>query len=340
MCSFVVLSGMPPHSYLFNDSSQLCASDNSYRKYHSRSARRRRDAISRDGSKADIGTGGRVLSVPLLLKQRRTRPRHHSESNPAMGMGMGMGRGAVEGESEQLDQHLKALASLYGAEGGGGSSDVTPQNHYREEVLIVANNLGVVNAYNRYGRLLWQQTDSSSAQREAEYAERLRPMTSAAAMSRPSLQQMSAIATSASSAPPSEHLLLYCHRRRLRLHSLLHPRDRGKVVAEAQTPNDVMHKPLVVDFDDDGVHDLIVVTDVAILGYRLSITPTFFPLVIPFLILFVIALAIFALKLSSESTATASSSNAGIETPRGGTGTGKRKKQWTLTRATDSQHLD
>lgn len=337
MCSFAVLSGLPPHSWLFNDS-QLCSSDNAYRRYHStggagsrhRQKKRKSSSASTSTSQTTGGTA-RIVSVPLLVRGNLLSRSETKSSN--------------SGETEQHDQHLLALSALYGEEEGGSSSSSSSEvESQRKEVLVVANNLGVINAYNRHGRLLWQQTDTTSPQRESDYVEKL-SSSDVTSLPRPFLLQMSALREAQST---SEHLLLYCHQKRIRLHSLKHPRERGKLLAEATSPNTIVHKPLIVDFDDDGFNDVIVITDVAILGYRLQVTPSFFPLIIPFLVAFVIAVAIFLLKLSSESTS-ASSSSSNSSNRRGsddldtssmkGSAT-RRKKQWTLTRATDNQHID
>eukprot|EP01040_Poterioochromonas_malhamensis_P011242 gene11242-12248_t len=337
MCSFAVLSGLPPHSWLFNDS-QLCSSDNAYRRYHStggagsrhRHQKKKKSSASTSTSTSQTAGGSaRIVSVPLLVRGNL--------------LSYGEAKSSNSGETDQHDQHILALSALYGEEEGGSSSSSEVESQ-RKEVLVVANNLGVINAYNRHGRLLWQQSDTTSPQRESDYVEKL-SSSDATSLPRPFLLQMSALREAQST---SEHLLLYCHQKRIRLHSLKHPRERGKLLAEATSPNAIVHKPLIVDFDDDGFNDVIIITDVAILGYRLQVTPSFFPLIIPFLVAFVIAVAIFLLKLSSESTS-ASSSSSNSSNRRGADevdissmkgGATRRKKQWTLTRATDNQHID
>ena len=74
----------------------------------------------------------------------------------------------------------------------------------------------------------------------------------------------------------------------------------GSLQTQAEVPSKARARPTIGDFDNDFVSDVIVLTDDALLGYKLEITASGRGLLIAFIILAVLALIIFLSTLRTE----------------------------------------
>ena len=118
----------------------------------------------------------------------------------------------------------------------------------------------------------------------------------------------------------------------------------GEVLASASLHKLPLGRPVIGDFDSDGVTDVIIVTEDAILGYKLSVVQRLKALLLSAVILVVVAAVVFVANiqtvglaasvgaeiLSSASSTASSSANAKTV----------RKHILTLARSTDDYHLD
>ena len=327
MCQFTVLSGLPPHSLLFSSAGEICDGEAAYRKYG-----------QGRGSGQGKGKNGRKAAKESRERLEKLR----RESAQAVKASALFVRPPVRAGGAAHPHHQPATAAeMLGIELADPFQAATtePPLSPREVALVVGTNLGLLTAFNGQGRVLWQESDWTAVPaNEREYEERL-------ATAPPQLLQMAPTIETAAVDGLEDHLLALGPRK-VRLLSL----ENGRVLAESDLPNPAAGHPLVVDVDGDGVHDVVVATEVALVGYRLTVVPAFYPLVLPFAVFLLIGLVVFLLKLGHESPATSSASSssssvdgAGSGKGRGGAGGGKgsgKGKSWSLTRATDSTHLD
>jgi hypothetical protein len=98
----------------------------------------------------------------------------------------------------------------------------------------------------------------------------------------------------------------------------------GDLYATARIPTPPIARPVIGDFNGDGLTDVILVTDDALLGYRLEAVPSTRGLLIAFIILVCFSGIFFTLHLKAEIT----------ETKQG------KKKLYTMLRSTDEAHID
>lgn len=98
----------------------------------------------------------------------------------------------------------------------------------------------------------------------------------------------------------------------------------GYVMTYALLPKSPIAAPVLGDFDNDGVTDVIVITDDAILGYRLEVTPSSQAMLIAVLCLSSLAVVVFLANLQSEV----------LETRHG------KKVVYSMLRSTDDHHID
>lgn len=99
----------------------------------------------------------------------------------------------------------------------------------------------------------------------------------------------------------------------------------GHVLSSAALPNTPIARPVIGDFDGDGVTDVIMITDDAILGYRVEEVASMQGMLVAVVVLIVLGVTVFACSMQLEVR----------ETSQGG-----RKKVWSMTRSTDEHHLD
>jgi len=80
----------------------------------------------------------------------------------------------------------------------------------------------------------------------------------------------------------------------------------GDVLASIEIPSVPVGKPLLVDFDSDGINDVIVLTDDAIMGYRLEVFESTNGLLIAVIIMLVIATLVFVANIRTDSSQSSS----------------------------------
>ena len=139
----------------------------------------------------------------------------------------------------------------------------------------------------------------------------------------------------------------------------------GDELATAELPRYPITQPIIGDFDNDGITDIIIITDGAILGYHVHIQQTNRIIFILLMILIFIAILVFATNIqmityddynnsnniiNSGSSATTSataavftniSSSTSANIPSHLTrGSKDVSKYYKLIRSTDEQHLD
>ena len=114
--------------------------------------------------------------------------------------------------------------------------------------------------------------------------------------------------------------LLVCGERDLTLIS----RD-GHILSTAVLPKSPIARPVIGDFDGDGVTDVIMITEDSILGYRVDEVASMQGMLAAVVILSVLAALAFACNMQLDIE----------ETTMGG-----RKKVWKMSRSTDEHHLD
>lgn len=104
----------------------------------------------------------------------------------------------------------------------------------------------------------------------------------------------------------------------------------GEQLASAFLPKPPLSKPIIGDFDNDGVSDIIILTSDAFLGFKVELTSSPNGLFIAMLILILAAITIFFLSMKSEVI-----SVDGIRQEN------SNKRVFSLVRSTDEQiHLD
>ena len=74
----------------------------------------------------------------------------------------------------------------------------------------------------------------------------------------------------------------------------------GMELARAAIPKDPVTKPIIGDFDNDGITDIMVITDDALLGYRLEVETSTKGLLIAFIGLCVFAAVVFFVNMKTD----------------------------------------
>jgi hypothetical protein len=120
----------------------------------------------------------------------------------------------------------------------------------------------------------------------------------------------------------------------------------GDVLATTELPNIPISRPVLGDFDSDGVTDLILITDDAILGYKINVVQSVRAIFIAVLVLIVIAAIVFFSNIRTN-VSTAMESNGAADGTSPGPGFGnkavpqsKKRSVLSLIRSTDDQHID
>lgn len=100
----------------------------------------------------------------------------------------------------------------------------------------------------------------------------------------------------------------------------------GTIEAHAEVPTKAIAIPTLGDFDNDFITDVIIITEEAVLGYRLEVTASIKGMLIAFIILAIVALVVFLLTLRSEMIPNAR--------------TGIARRSYSTKRSTDEYHID
>lgn len=98
----------------------------------------------------------------------------------------------------------------------------------------------------------------------------------------------------------------------------------GFLLTSAKIPNTPIARPVIGDFNSDGYTDVIIVTDDALLGYRLEVTPSTKGLLISFIVLSAIMALFYFLHLKAE-----------VKDTKHG-----KRKVYSMIRSTDDAHID
>jgi hypothetical protein len=119
----------------------------------------------------------------------------------------------------------------------------------------------------------------------------------------------------------------------------------GGLLAFSHLPNPVIAYPVVGDFDNDGITDVIIVTQSAILGFRLEVTESTRIMFILLCILSIVAAFCFVLNIRRPDSLSSSSSSSSLISPAVSAGSralqSKYKKNvLALMRSTDDYHIE
>lgn len=106
----------------------------------------------------------------------------------------------------------------------------------------------------------------------------------------------------------------------------------GSFLSTADLPNPAIAAPTLGDFDNDGVIDVIIVTDDSILGYRLEITASSRGLLVALICLSSIAAVVFLANIRVEGVE--------AEGEPGKVSVAAKKSVLSIVRSTDDYHLD
>jgi hypothetical protein len=116
----------------------------------------------------------------------------------------------------------------------------------------------------------------------------------------------------------------------------------GEMLAIAELPNIPMSRPVLGDFDSDGVTDLVLITDDAILGYKINVVQSVRVLFIVAVVLVVIAAIVFFSNIRTNvevDEGVGAGTDGAARTQRRDTHAAKRSVL-SIIRSTDDDHLD
>jgi hypothetical protein len=99
----------------------------------------------------------------------------------------------------------------------------------------------------------------------------------------------------------------------------------GHILSSAPLPKSPIARPVIGDFDGDGITDVIMITEDAILGYRVGEEASMQGMLAAVIVLSMLAAVVFACSMQLDIQ----------ETSLGG-----RKKVWKMSRSTDEHHMD
>ena len=177
--------------------------------------------------------------------------------------------------------------------------------------VAVAINAGVVTAYSGSGELKWQVDDSPTWHQDYKHA-------TSVIFDADAVQ----VDETGSHDNLKAHLLVVGDKS-MALYS-----KEGKTLATIDIPKEPIVKPVLGDFDSDGITDIIFITEDAILGYRLEVKTSTRGVLIAILILAAIAAVSFLANIKVDMEP-----RSATKTKRGGISMG-------IKRATDAAHID
>lgn len=203
-------------------------------------------------------------------------------------------------------------------------------SNYRD--IVVAVNTGVATCFSAKGDLKWQVNGLPTW-----------PMDHM-------MHTLMAIDSDASRVDSSgTHDSIYSQLLLLGTRTMALVNREGDVLASVELPNIPITRPVLGDFDSDGVTDLIVITDDAILGYKINVIQSVRAIFIAVLVLVVIAAVVFFsnirtnIPLADGAAGSVNASDGHGISPGPGmrpTPSSKRRTVLSLIRSTDDQHID
>ena len=102
----------------------------------------------------------------------------------------------------------------------------------------------------------------------------------------------------------------------------------GVIETHAEVPGKALTRPTIGDFDNDFINDVVILTDDALLGYRLEITASAKGMLIAFVILALVAVVVFISTLRTELVVSDSKN------------LGSSRRLLSSTRSTEEYHID
>ena len=194
---------------------------------------------------------------------------------------------------------------------------LTERERHSRITLVTATNTGVVTALSATGRTVWQTHEGakwSSAFNHRPGVLLLRPYEVS--------HRVHSVETYTHEDALQESVVLVYGEEELQLFSLA----TGEKVFTLPLPATLASPPLIQDIDCDHVRDLVLTTTSAYIGYRLHLTPSYYPLILPIFVVLAAAVVAYALKIQVTKVP--------------GVGKIKESRVFKTLRSTDAGHLD
>lgn len=216
----------------------------------------------------------------------------------------------------QLQDHISAappvvLRNLHGKE------SAVKDAHVRE--IVVGISAGIVSCYSGKGELRWQINNAPTWS--------LEPSEGSASHASVSLFDWNAHRVEEHGTHDSRHSqIVVVGDSKVSIIT----RD-GTLQATSAIPRPPISKPIFGDFDGDGITDIVIMTEDALLGLRVEVTASPRGMLIAVLVLVVLAGVVFMANIKSEVIS---------EGGGGGAGAVTTKKILSIVRSTDDYHID
>lgn len=217
----------------------------------------------------------------------------------------------------QLQDHISAAPPVV-LRNSHGKDSATKDAHVKD--IVVGISAGIVSCYSGTGELRWQVNDAPTWS--------LQPTEGSVSQSSVSLFDWNAHRVEEHGTHDSRH-------------SQIVVVGDGKVsiitrdgVLQASTviPRPPISKPIFGDFDGDGVTDIVIMTEDALLGLRLEVTASPRGMLIAVLVLVVLAGVVFMANIKTEVI----SESGGVISA----GPAKQRSVLSIVRSTDDYHID
>eukprot|EP00602_Paraphysomonas_sp_CaronLab_P000131 CAMPEP_0185029850 /NCGR_PEP_ID=MMETSP1103-20130426/16431_1 /TAXON_ID=36769 /ORGANISM="Paraphysomonas bandaiensis, Strain Caron Lab Isolate" /LENGTH=711 /DNA_ID=CAMNT_0027564751 /DNA_START=30 /DNA_END=2161 /DNA_ORIENTATION=- len=150
----------------------------------------------------------------------------------------------------------------------------------KKKDIVVATNMGMVTSYSANGEFNWQVKDGPGWKTDFQWA-----------------QMVHFDMDAARAEEFGSHDNIYAHMLITGDQDISVVSRDGVVLSTKSVPNTPIARPVIGDFDADGFTDVIMVTDDAILGYRLQVMPSTQGMLVAFGCLILVALVLFVVNL-------------------------------------------
>jgi hypothetical protein len=182
--------------------------------------------------------------------------------------------------------------------------------------VVVATNMGMVTSYMHDGEFDWQSKETPTWEQNFPFA---------------ALLHFDADASRAEEF--GSHDNAHSHLLVLGDKDVTVLSRRGEVMSTKSIPKPPICRPVIGDFDGDGFSDVIIVTEDALLGYRLEVMPASQGLLAAFCVLAVISAVLYFMSIRVVDD-TSPQKGGGSSAP------GVKRKTYSLIRSTDETHID